>query len=79
MKLINKLRAVKYTRGIRPYLAQVANILDRLEGVGCTIERRGVNWLISVDSSADVSGYEEIELSVCVDGTPETKTFLVKV
>jgi len=54
MGLQDKLSGIRQTREVGKLLADVCEILDKLEGIGCYIERTGNRWKVSVDDSSSL-------------------------
>ena len=53
--LQNKLMAMKQTREVGKLLKDITEILDKLEGIDCYIERSGNRWKINASPAGDGS------------------------
>ena len=76
MALMRKLKPGDPLRKISAkWIEDVSEVLDRLEGVGCTIDRTGNRWKINISSSvsglADGSNQYEV-LSWKANGTTDS-------
>jgi len=68
MALSKKLKPGDPIRSITAkWIEDVSEILDKLEGIGCTIERTGNRWIINTESVA----YTDVKVGVDSEATPD--------